>query len=459
MRRLCVPVVLAVLCAAGCVTPGRQAASEAIDPTSALVYVYLSPSPGNAPAGITLAGVDVVAAAGAETPLRVDLADVGASSAGVRRLVAHGGVPPGQYAAVLVRLAPAAGGSTETQPPEPIRVPVSLTLAQRQGAVLEISLEAAAEGGQPPVVHLAVVARPVAAAIGLVSSPDAGTVLVLDKRSGRVGGLLNAGRGPRGLVIDRINRRAYVVTGGDDTVSAIDLDQLSITERRALRAGDEPVDIAMTPSGDQLLVANRRSNTLSFIEPAGLAELARLPVGTGPDAVIVDRAGQRAYVFNYDSSSISVVDVPNRQVAGTIAVDARPVRGQFNRTQDQLWVYHDSVPYLTIVDPRSLQVVQRLNVGGLASALRLDSQTNRIYVGRRDGTGIDVYDVQTLLPVDNLAITGQATYLAIDGETSNIAATVPSEQMLKAFGIVSRAPAWQVEVPGGPAYVTFMGER
>ena len=61
--------------------------------------------------------------------------------------------------------------------------------------------------------------------------------------------------------------------------------------------GSGPAQIALTPDGRTLVVANRGGASLSVVDAATLVERARIPLGAEhPHGVAVDAAGRRAFV-------------------------------------------------------------------------------------------------------------------------------------------------------------------
>lgn len=71
----------------------------------------------------------------------------------------------------------------------------------------------------------------------------------------------------------------------DGSVMAID------TARNAVKAtvavGKRPWNVALTPDGRRLYVANGRSDSVSVIDTAGAAGLAYIPVGQLPWGVVI----------------------------------------------------------------------------------------------------------------------------------------------------------------------------
>src|ERR1700731_5405963 len=100
---------------------------------------------------------------------------------------------------------------------------------------------------------------------------------------------------------------AYVVNGGDGTVSVIDTATNTVVGI-PIPVGREPFGVAVTPDGKHAYVANRGSNNVSVIDTATNMVVATVVVGNVPFNVTVTPDGNHAYVANSGSSNVSVLD-------------------------------------------------------------------------------------------------------------------------------------------------------
>ena len=77
------------------------------------------------------------------------------------------------------------------------------------------------------------------------------TVTIFDKVSGRVSGVVPTGRQPSGMALSEERRRAYLAISGDDRVDVLDLFENAVVDRLHLKAGDGPVEAALTPDAPE----------------------------------------------------------------------------------------------------------------------------------------------------------------------------------------------------------------
>jgi YVTN family beta-propeller protein len=249
--------------------------------------------------------------------------------------------------------------------------------------------------------------------------------------------------------VDAERVRAYVAVSGEDVVAALDLLEGRVRDRVALRAGDRPRDVALTPDGRTLVVANSGSDTVSFVDPISAIELERVPVAGRPSSLLMDRDGRRAFVLAERSSSIAVLSISSRSVIGAVAVDSGPVRARFSgRSDERILVAHAESPYLTVIDSRSLTVQQRVYVGAGARALEVDPRSGRIFLARARTRRIEVFDPASFLPIAEIPVPGEVSWMAIEAEGNGLGVLLRDPAEVRIVGIVGMDTV--VRAPLGP---------
>lgn len=433
------------------------------------VFLYLEPFPQEADRlRFTLDGIFALKTDGSEVPLALSFGEFRLEDLKRQRLVASGILPQGSYSgfSFAVRRALLKGEEGEGDliaSKQPAKIEFPFTINKEKAVVISMSFrysESVREGSSFfPSFSLTIPGKPLVTLTGFVSNRDSNTVTVFDKRSGRVTSVIETGRGPAGIVLDQKAKRAYVALSEEDSLEVIDLDRGDIINRMRLTTGDRPSELILTSDGKSLIIVNRGSDSVSFIDPFTLVELKRLTVGVEPASILLDRTGRKAYVFNSFSNTFSVIDVPNRTVAATVATEVGPLRGQFNRKGDRLFVFFERSPYLTVFDLSTFSVVKRVLVGSGVGALKVDTNTDMLYLGRRHDGIIEVYDPSSLMPSETFSVGGGVNYMTIDGEGNNLCVVLPDKKRLMIVSLISKQIVAEMDIGDNPYWTVLMGER
>ncbi|MHC4074026.1 MAG: YncE family protein, partial [Planctomycetota bacterium] len=81
-----------------------------------------------------------------------------------------------------------------------------------------------------------------------------------------------------------------------------------------------PVNMAISPDGDEIYVACEASHTVIVVGIRKLRKIAEIEVGHQPSDITFSPDGARAYVSNRLDDTVSVVDVSSRKVIATVPV-------------------------------------------------------------------------------------------------------------------------------------------
>ena len=433
------------------------------------VYLYLDPFPQEAERlRFNIEKVFAVSSDGREFPLSISLTELKPSSLRRQRLLASGQLPSGQYAGFSFKVKKATlkveDGETDLLVPEtPVRIdfPMNVQRKKAYAILLAFRYKESIAGGFSfsPSFSFSLPARPLMSLTGYVTNQHSNNLTVFDKKTGRVAGVIATGGKPSGMALDQRAGRAYVAISGEDTIDLIDVTAGEIVDRIKLLAGDKPHELALTPDGRILLVGNKGSSTVSFINPFSLLEVGRVNVGREPNSILIDPNGRKAFVFNTLSGTISVIDIPNRALVTTLTTDPGPIRGEFNRRGDRLYVIQELSSYLTIINPLSLSVLKRVSVRMGMRSIKVDTRTDLVYLGKGNDILVEVYEPFSFVPVDSIRTEGGIIYMTIDGEENNLYMVNPETRSVMISNLVRKKIVTEIDVGEGPYWVTMMGER
>jgi YVTN family beta-propeller protein len=129
------------------------------------------------------------------------------------------------------------------------------------------------------------------------------------------------------------------------------MDPLAGEKLAELSVGDDPRTVALEGSA-RAYVANRGSNTVSVIDLSQLTTVATIEVEHQPYGVVVAPGGAFAFVTNSGSDSISVIETATLQVVATIPMRDRPAG--LAVTADRLYVTHLLTGLVSVIDVTGL---------------------------------------------------------------------------------------------------------
>jgi YVTN family beta-propeller protein len=404
---------------------------------------------------------------GMEFPVALKLPEIKGREMTRQRFLGDAVLPPGAYLGLTMKVRDAflrteEGEAALLTAEAPVRIDFPFRVAEKRASLLWLTFQWA-EGVKSgfsfsPAFRISVPPRPVSGLTGYVTSGGSNNVLIFDKGTGQVAGVIATEGGPAGMALDQKGFKAYVALPSADVIEVIDVIAGEITDTITLTMGDRPKELGLTPDGKTLLSLNAGSNTVSFIDVASHIQQARVFVGMGPASILIDPNGRRAYVFNNLSSTISVLDVANKALVTTIGTDPGPIRGQFNSQGDTFYVISQFSPYMSVITAATLST-KRMYVAMGLNSIKIDTSTGFLYMGRVRDPQVGIYDPNALVPMDYLNAGGAVTYMTIDGEMNNLLMVGPEVERVVAANLISRRVLWAIDVGEAPYWVTLMGER
>ncbi len=260
------------------------------------------------------------------------------------------------------------------------------------------------------------------------------TVSVIDAERKVVTDTIALDRDGSNIVVGPDGRRAYVTSG--DSVLAIDTATHTIVDRTTLPPFTSPSDVAITPDGTSLLLADVETSALLVVDVTAGQVSRSAPLGHRPQGLAVTPDGATAYVANVDTNAaggaLLAADLRTGAVtplfppAGPAALAAAPdgtriyvanalaneVAALDTATNKITGAAHVESPYgvatagdgsrvyvssaastqtgvktaIVAIDAESLNVVQTLAVDNLTTSVALSPTRNVLYAGVYDSS-------------------------------------------------------------------------
>jgi YVTN family beta-propeller protein len=155
-------------------------------------------------------------------------------------------------------------------------------------------------------------------------------IAVIDTAAGRRIGFIPDSLSPQGIAVSPDGQWLWVTNPGAGTVWVINARTGRVA--RSIQAGAEPYSVAVTPDGTTAYVADLNSDSVSVISTATDRVTTSVPTGRLPASVAITPDGSQVWVANVASGSITVINPATNTVAttisggpGTTALNAAPL--------------------------------------------------------------------------------------------------------------------------------------
>jgi YVTN family beta-propeller protein len=160
---------------------------------------------------------------------------------------------------------------------------------------------------------------------------------------------VNVGPSARDAAVDSVEMRAYVTSGGNDSVTVIEIGNAERVE--VIPVGIDPWGLLLIPEEKLLYVANFGSDTVSVISTSNNSVIMDIIVGDGPIQLIANPDKTLIYVAEMNGEMVSVIDRETHQVIASIWL---PTRGDvwgiaISPDSSLVVVTHERVHSITII--------------------------------------------------------------------------------------------------------------
>lgn len=210
---------------------------------------------------------------------------------------------------------------------------------------------------------------------------------------------------------DIIGSQLYVAHTANDAVDVIDLGpELFI---RSLPNHKEAAGVLASPERQLLFVSNRGENTVSILNAAGKAELARLTVGVRPNGLAYDAKRDLLLVANVgdptkpESHTVSIVSVAKRKLVATIRIGGRTRWAIYAPELDTFFVnIADPAQIVAIASPAPDRIARAIPVPAAGPhGLAYDPSRRRLFCAC-DGRHLVAMDAATGVVTATVALAG-----------------------------------------------------
>ena len=250
---------------------------------------------------------------------------------------------------------------------------VSVIDVQSSSIVHTISL-----GGEPRTMRLS----PSGELLAVVTFSNA--VLLFDTKNFVQVGSMQVGKKPSDVIFSPEGKYVFVTSEKNNMFEKVNPylgHSISLAE-----VGKSPVAIALT-SKDRAFIVNSASETVSVIDVIDMSRAKKydIPAGSKPVDIILDSKEQFAYVANKDSNSVTVFDSKTFKSIYEIAVGKSPVALAYNSHLDSdiVYVANDGSDEISVIDVQKKEVVSHWKSGVRPSSLAVSKDGKFLFATMR----------------------------------------------------------------------------
>ncbi len=162
-----------------------------------------------------------------------------------------------------------------------------------------------------------------------------------------------------------------VANSGDSTVSIYAATHIgstgdaSLAILKVLPTGKTPNEVCISPDGKRAYVTNRGENSVTVLDldAVTVASTISEPGLKNPDGCTVDRTGAKLYVAAAGQKSVFVFSTADGHKLAELTVGEEPRRLLFSPDANRLYVSNGGERFLSVIDPKTDTVIERIKAG------------------------------------------------------------------------------------------------
>jgi YVTN family beta-propeller protein len=224
-----------------------------------------------------------------------------------------------------------------------------------------------------------------------VANYASATVTPVNLTTRKAGKAIRVGNGPAAIAVTPDNRTVYVANSGSGTVTPID----TATARAAppITVGSDPVALAVTPNGRTVYVANEGSDTVTPIDVATGRPGTPIPVGAAPRTIAVTPDGRTAYVLDWAGGTVTPIDTATNTAGAPIEVGSFPSAIAISPRGGVAYVASYGSDTVTPISAATQTAGAAIPAGYVPDALAMTPNGKEVYVV--DGNSDEVTPIAT----------------------------------------------------------------
>ncbi|HLJ84722.1 MAG TPA: GH92 family glycosyl hydrolase [Candidatus Eremiobacteraceae bacterium] len=251
--------------------------------------------------------------------------------------------------------------------------------------------------------------------LGYIANFFGDSITPIDPNTDVTGVDIPVGLNPRDLALSPDGARVYVADNGSNDVSVVDTgSQKTIA---TVKVGNAPWGIRVTPDGKTVWVANSGDNTVQPIDTATLLAGAPIAVGAQPGGIAIAPNGAMLYVADQSANAITPVDTRVGKALPPIPVGAQPRTVLVSADSATIFSSDKGGNTVTIASASGTgsAAVSSLAVpvGVLPKALALSPDGKQLFVANSGGNSVTPIDLATRTALAPIVVGYEPVAIAI----------------------------------------------
>ena len=208
------------------------------------------------------------------------------------------------------------------------------------------------------------------------------------------------------MVITPDNSSLYLASS--ELLTVVDLTGNLSSNILQLWLGESPTDIAITPSGDYVLIVFDNSYVIT-VEVASFRQLNAIVVGPNPCSIAITPNSQYAFVACSGDSAVSVIELSSFSVIDTLSVGAKPESLAITPDGNYVFVANGGSNTVSVIDANAMTVVQTIPVGGGNKSIAFTPDSRCAFVSTNNTVSVIAVDGFFVVQTFTLPETGMTT--------------------------------------------------
>jgi len=220
-----------------------------------------------------------------------------------------------------------------------------------------------------------------------------GTLAVVDTATNQVIATIQTGKKAHSIALTPDGKQVWVVNGGEEYLTIVDVISLRIVGRVSLGQIIGPGYARFSPEGTWAYVTSPIQGTVSVIDVASKKVVARVEVGERPTFIQVTSDGRRVWGTDTGGDEIFALDGSSNRLLGKLTVGKAP--SHLAIVGDSLYVTVGGANEVAMVGDvgGQVSVKGRIKVGGRPRGIRPSPDGKRLYVTSEGTNDLHVIDI------------------------------------------------------------------